>query len=163
MTESGHFVMKDSEQSDHTKNSEETDNVSLSRHHQAQDAEILPYRDPALVEKFLEKPLPEIAAIVTGALSLGRSDAVLAGGRLIQAALKGKLLQQASREIEQLIEKGKIKADYAATKHGFKSLVELLEFIDSEVPDEDRLKAVMAMFTAVGLSGQGNSRPAHLQ
>ncbi|MCH6553109.1 MAG: hypothetical protein IH793_02965 [Acidobacteria bacterium] len=97
----------------------------------------------------MDQPLPKIAEALTGALSLGRSDAILAGGRLVQAALKGKLMKQVGREIKHLVEKGRINEDYANTKFGFKSLAELLEFIDRELPDEDRLRAVKAMFLAV--------------
>ena len=113
------------------------------------DPELIPFRDPESLAKFMDQPLMTIAEAVTGALALGYSDAILVGGRLVQATLKGKLLKQVAREIQDLIEKGRIKEDYANSKYGFKSLVELLEFIDSEVPDEDRLQAVKAMFVAV--------------
>ena len=113
------------------------------------DPELIPFRDPEALTRFMDQPLQTIAAALTGALSSGYSDAVLIGGRLAQSALRGKLYQQVGREIKDLISKGKIKEDYANSKYGFKSLVELLEFIDSEVPDEDRLHAVKAMFCAV--------------
>lgn len=115
----------------------------------SRDVEIIPFRDSESLAKFMDQPLITIAEAVTGALSLGNSDAILVSGRLVQATLKGKLLKQVAREIRGLIEKGRIKEDYANSKYGFKSLVELLEFIDSEVPDEDRLQAVKAMFVAV--------------
>ena len=147
------FMSKEPEQPDPKKDAEETNNVSLSTLPQAQDVEIIPFRDPALLEQFLDQPLTKIAEGITGALSLGRSDAVLLSGRLVQAALKGKIFQQWAREMKQLIEKGKINEDYAETRYGFKSLAELLEFIASEVPDEDRLKAVKSMFVALNSPG----------
>lgn len=113
------------------------------------ELEIIPLRDPALLTQFLHEPLPKIAAAVTGALSVGRSDAILMGGRVVQAAIKGRALQQVAREIQALIEKGQIKEDYANSENGFKSLEELLMFIDDEVPQEDRIKAVKAMFVAI--------------
>lgn len=113
------------------------------------DPELIPFRDPVSLAKFMDQPLMTFAEALTGALALGEKDAILICGRLVQATLKGRLLQQAAREINDLIEKGRIKEDYANSKYGFKSLVELLEFIDSEVPDEDRLQAVKAMFVAV--------------
>jgi len=128
---------------------EETRNAEIVRLPRSVETEIAQFRDPEALARLLDQPLITIAETVTGALSLGRSDAILIGGRLVQAALKGKLLTQVGREINQLIEKGKIREDYAKTKFGFKSLVELLEFIDSEVPDEDRLRAVKAMFIAI--------------
>jgi hypothetical protein len=114
-----------------------------------QPVEIVPFRDPQALADFLNQPLLKIAEALTGLLSMGRSDAVLATGRIAQAALRGKILTQLGREIRQLVEKGKIKEDYASTKYGYKSLVELLEFIDSEVPDEDRYEAVRTMFEAI--------------
>ena len=113
------------------------------------DDEIIPFRDPQSLAKFMDQPLITIAEAVTGALSLGYSNAILVSGKLVQATLKGTLLKQVASEIKELIEKGRIKEDYANSKYGFKSLVALLEFIDSEVPDEDRLQAVKAMFVAV--------------
>jgi hypothetical protein len=115
--------------------------------------EDIPPRDPQLLNQFLQEPFEKIAAAMTGALSAGRTDAVLMGGRIVQAALKGRALQQVSREIRDLIKKGQIKEDYASSKNGFKSLEELLMFIDSEAPDEDRLKAVKAMFVAINSVG----------
>lgn len=136
-------------QSDERKELRGTEIVPLSKHEPADEGEIIPFRDSELLAEFLDQPLPKIAEALTGALSLGRSDAILAGGRLVQAALKGKLMKQVGREIKHLVEKGRINEDYANTKFGFKSLAELLEFIDRELPDEDRLRAVKAMFLAV--------------
>ena len=109
----------------------------------------LMFRDPNLLKPFLEEPIIKIAEFITGGLSMGSSDLIHMGGRLVQGAIKGHLLTQASREINKLVEEGKIKEDYAETKYGFKSLEELLSFIDSEAPDEDRFKAVKAMFFAL--------------
>jgi len=118
-----------------------------TRPERAADQEIL--RDSEALAAFLDQPLIKIAELVTGLLAGGRSDFVLAGGRLVQAALKGKIFKQLGVELRALMEKGRINEDYAKTKYGFKSLVELLDFIDSEVPDEDRLNAVKAMFLAL--------------
>ena len=63
--------------------------------------------------------------------------------------LKGNAFEQVGIEIQALKEKGKIPDDYAERKYGFQSLGELLNFIDSEVPDADRLQAVKAMFYAL--------------
>lgn len=59
------------------------------------------------------EPLGTIAATVTGLLASGRSDFALASGRVLQAALKGKLLQQVGKEIDKLVEKGNLREDYA--------------------------------------------------
>jgi len=111
--------------------------------------EIIPYENPEALAKFLNQPEVKIAELVTGALAMGRSEAVLLGGRLIQGALKGNLMKQVGREIKNLIDRGRIKEDYAKTKYGFQTLAELLSFIDSEIPDSDRFKAVKALFYSI--------------
>jgi hypothetical protein len=103
---------------------------------------------PEGLQEFLREPFGAIAAAVTGALASGRAEFILAGGRILQAALKGHLYEQVAKEINTLTEKGKLKEDYADEPLGFKSLQELIEFIDSEAPDEDRLRGVQAMFYA---------------
>jgi hypothetical protein len=101
------------------------------------------------LEQFLKQPYSTIAAVVTSVLASGRSEAVLAAGRILQAAFIGHTVEQVGKEISTLIEKGKLKEDYANESVGFKSLQELVEFIDAETPDEDRLRGVKAMFYAV--------------
>ena len=106
-------------------------------------------RNPKFLKQFLEQPRLKIAEAITGALSAGTSGLVTAGGRLIQGAIKGNLYIQFGREINKLIEDGKIKEDYPNKKYGFQSLADFLNFIDSEAPDEDRFKAAKAMFFAL--------------
>jgi len=125
---------------------------------------IIPYQDPKALAEFLDQPQVKIAEFVTGALSMGKSEAVLIGGRLVQGALKANLMKQLGREIKFLIEKGKIKEDYANKKYAFQTLAELLAFIDSEVPDEDRFKAVKALFySLINKDTQSGSEILHYQ
>ena len=111
---------------------------------------VVPYRDIDALEKFLSQPKKVIAEDIvsglTGVFASGSSGIVLAASRIVQGALKGRMMAQAGKEIREFIEKGKLKEDYAETKYGFQSLAELLNFIDSEAPDEDRFEAVKAMF-----------------
>jgi hypothetical protein len=67
--------------------------------------------------------------------------------------LKGRLFQQFSREVKKLREAGKIAADFAESKYGGQTWVELLRIIDEESPDADRLEALKAMFFAVNKVG----------
>lgn len=113
------------------------------------EGELIPFRDPDLLSEFLNQPATKIAEAITGALSLNKSEVIMTGGRIIQGAIKGKAMKQLGRELKELIERGKIKEDYAETKYGFKSLAEILEYIDQEFPDEDRLIAVKALFFSI--------------
>lgn len=116
---------------------------------------IEPFREAILPEntdelaKFMDQPLTVIAQTITGALASGPKAWTLMTGHLVQGILKGKLFQQVCQEIKELRDKGKIPDDFAETKYGFKSWVELLKVIDEEAPDEDKLEALRAMFYSV--------------
>ena len=76
----------------------------------------------------------------------------VASGHILQAALKGRGWKQVLEEVHKLQKKGKIRSDFADQKNGLESLAEVLQFIDEETPDEDRLRAVKAMLVALNAS-----------
>lgn len=106
-------------------------------------------RDSEVVRAFLDDPLPTVTAMITGALASGHQQMVLAGGHLVQALLQGRALKQFGKEVDEWRKKGKLREDYADTKYGFHSLVDLMTMIESDAPDEDKLHAAKAMFVAV--------------
>jgi hypothetical protein len=109
-------------------------------------AEIIRLEDAGALEEFLDQPLTAIAEATTALLPGMFAPAV---GRIVQGALRAKIFEQVGREVRQLREKGRIPDDFAAKKYGFKSWVELLTIIDEDMPDEDRLEALKAMFYSV--------------
>lgn len=111
--------------------------------------DVMIMRDPALLTEFMQQPTLKIAEAITGAMAQGWSGLAVSGGRIIQGAIKGKMMEQLGKELLRLVEDGKIKEDYAGSKYGFKTLAELLDFIDSEAPDEDRFIAVKSVFYAI--------------
>jgi hypothetical protein len=123
--------------------SDQSSETNLTRH--------LPddLRNSEVVRALVSDPLPTVAAMITAALGSGHAQMVLAGGRVAQAVLKGRALKQVAREIDELLKKGKIRGDYADTKYGFRTLVELLSAIEEDASDEERLYAAKAMFVAV--------------
>jgi hypothetical protein len=111
--------------------------------------EIAQLQDPSALEEFLEQPALYIAETITGALAVGKTGAMVAGGRIVQGILKGRRLKQFGAEFKKLRDAGKIPEDFADKKHGFQTWVELMTIIDEETPDNDRLDALKAMFFAV--------------
>lgn len=103
-------------------------------------------RDPSLLADFLDQPKIKIAEAITGLITSDKKELFGILGRLVQARISGRAMEQIGRELQILKEKGKIKENYAETKFGFKSLGDILMFIESEAPDEDRLKAVKTLF-----------------
>jgi hypothetical protein len=78
---------------------------------------------------------------------------MVAGGRIVQALLKGRLFKQWASEFKKLREAGRIPDDFAEKPYGFQTWVELMTIIDEETPDADRLEALKAMFLAVNKVG----------
>jgi|SRR5229473_269994 len=125
---------------------------------------IVRLQDPTVIEEILENPLPVLAEIVTGYIETGNGFWAGFGARLAQAALKGRVFEQFGREFKQLRDKGKIPDNFAEKKYGYKSWVELLTVLDEEVPDEDRLEALNAMFYSVNKIGvTGGEKIANYQ
>lgn len=109
----------------------------------------LKLESPEDIKNFLEKPTIAIAEFLTGLLSANNSlpaPYILSAGKIVQATVKGKLLTQLGREIEEYRKKGRIKEDYFATHRNQASLLELLKFIDDEVPDDEVFRAMKSIF-----------------
>jgi len=112
-------------------------------------SDIAKLQDGGVLSDFLEQPLTFIAETITGALAIGKTGATVAGGRIVQALLKGMAFKQWNEEFRRLRDTGRIPADFADSKFGFQTWVELMTVIDEETPDADRLEALKAMFYAV--------------
>lgn len=110
---------------------------------------IIHLQDPTFLEKFLGQPLTLIADTINGALGIGTKRVLASGGRIVHALLKGRLLTQWSYEFKTLRSAGCLKEDFADTKYGFQSWIELMTIIDEESPDADRPEALKAAFYAV--------------
>lgn len=111
--------------------------------------DIFKLQHPRFLEEFLDQPLTYIAESVMGALETGTRGLTMAGGRIVQALLKARLFQQWNEEFRTLRELGRLKEDFADTKYGFQTWVELMTIIDEESPDPDRLESLKSMFYAV--------------
>jgi hypothetical protein len=111
--------------------------------------DIIKLEDPRFLETFLDQPLTFIAETITGALATGPRGMLASGSRIVHALLKGRLFIQWGYEFKTLRDAGRLKEDFADTKYGFQTWVELMSIIDEESPDADRLDALKAMFYAV--------------
>ncbi len=103
------------------------------------------------IQEFLDKPTLSIAEALTGLLAdngLIPKSYILSAGRIVQGAIKGKLLTQLGLELSEYRKKGRIKEDYFASHKNQVTLLELLEFIDTEIPDEEIFNAVKSIFFA---------------
>jgi hypothetical protein len=115
----------------------------------ADSAEVARVELATELERVLQLGATAIAEAIPGLFASGKWGAARVGGRIVQGALKYKLFQQVSKEIQELRAKGKIADEFAEKKYAFNSGVELLTVMDNETPDEDRLEALKAMFYSV--------------
>lgn len=98
------------------------------------------------VYHFLQQPTIAIAEFLTGLLANESSAYKLSAGKLIQGAVKGKFLSELGKEIKKYREEGRIKEDYFASNKNQLSLLELLKFIDGDVPDEEVFNTMKGIF-----------------
>ena len=105
------------------------------------------------IANFIQQPAVKIGEALTGILASDFSELKFAAGRVLQGAIKYKLLTQLGKELKEFAEKGKIKGDYFATNREQASLIELLKFIDGEIPDEEVFKAMKSIFFTGILKG----------
>lgn len=90
------------------------ESIVLKRTEMLRDAILTQNSDE--LARFMEEPIPAIAETTVGVLASGRADLVTTGGRIVQAILKARLLQQVGIESKKLREKGKIAEDFADEK-----------------------------------------------
>jgi hypothetical protein len=114
---------------------------------------IVKLQDPTELQRLLENPLEIISQIVSGYFASGNGYTAHAGFRIVQSAFKARLFESFNRELRELREKGKLPEEFSGNKNGYQSWIELLTVLDEEVPDEDRLEALKAMFFAVNKIG----------
>lgn len=110
---------------------------------------IVKLQDRTIIQQMLEQPFAVLAESLAGYFAVGNGFFASAGVRLAQSAFKGEVFQQFEKELRYLRKKGRIPDDFTEKKYGKKSWVELLTILDEEIPDEDRLEALKAMFYSV--------------
>lgn len=119
------------------------------------------YEDPRSLAQLLQQPTVKLAEVLTGVMAVGKQGLGVSLGRVASAALQGKMMHQVYNEVQNLIKEGKLDKDYASSKYGFRSLVDLINFIEEETPDEDQFNAVKTFFFAVGAVDSDEKQKAY--
>lgn len=92
-----------------------------------------------------EKILP-IAEFFTGVACSSRSDWGRSVGHIVQGVIGGRGLSNLQKEVECYIDAGRIKKDFVTSIQGERCLVELLKFLEQEIPDHDRLELLRRIY-----------------
>ncbi len=116
--------------------------------------EIIPLSDNAKLSRYIDQKTnaekaSDLIAFSSSLFAEGKSGAIQSLGRIAQGLIKGKFRQILWEEINKKIEAGKIPRNFWEKMRNFHSFSELLEFIDSENPDEERFNAAKAMFLSL--------------
>lgn len=111
-------------------------------------ADIAHLENPGVIERILSGSRTEKLAYVSSLLTSGLSKCALAGPRVALAAMAVEALTDFGREVSEWIKAGNLPEDFSGRPSGYQTWVELLQEIDSNPIDAERLKAMKAMFFA---------------
>ncbi len=106
---------------------------------------------PKDLVKILRDP-KKLAQFATGAVSTDRKAWVGSGFRVLQGVFARNGFRQLGREINAYMNEGRIKEDFLEDVSNQSTLMEILQSIDADLPDEDRLKAMRLIFLRAALS-----------
>jgi len=111
-------------------------------------ADIAHLENPGVIERILSSSRTERVAYVSALLTSGLSKYALAGPKVAFAAMAVEALTDFGKEISEWIKERRIPEDFAGRPSGYQTWVELLQEIDSNPTDAERLRAMKAMFLA---------------
>lgn len=105
--------------------------------------------DPAIIEKYLQDPALWFAEVLTGVATYGKKDFILAGGQIIQGAIKLDLWGELLHQLNKARKEGKTKSKFYESRNGRINFNELFSYLDKkDTPDEEIFKAMQAIFFA---------------
>ena len=111
-------------------------------------ADISHLQNPNVVERILARSRSEKIAYVSALITSGISQLVPAGPKVAAAAVAAEALTDFGKEVSEWIKENKIPEDFSGRPSVYQTWVELLQEVDSNPIDADRLKAMKAMFLA---------------
>lgn len=111
-------------------------------------ADIAHLGNTGVIERILTGSRTEKVSYVSALLTSGLSKYALAGPKVAFAAMTVEALTDFGKEVSGWIKERKIPEDFSGRPSGYQTWVELLQEIDSNPVDADRLKAMKAMFLA---------------
>lgn len=111
--------------------------------------EIVKSKAGELWEEFKKQPSTTILRIVTGVAVSDKKELILSGTKLARAFVGYQFRNQLVTEIENLIDKSKIDKGFLEEQYCQGAFFELLEAIDNDMPDKDRVTILKHLFYAI--------------
>ena len=101
------------------------------------------------IEKYLQNPALWFSEALTGAATYGKKDFILAGGQLVQGAIKLDLWGEFLYQLDKARKVGRTKKKFYESRNGKINFNELFSYLDkSDTPDEEVFRAMKAIFFA---------------
>ncbi|MHC5082902.1 MAG: hypothetical protein ACYTET_03045 [Planctomycetota bacterium] len=79
-----------------------------------------------------------VAAGLAGLATSEKKALTLSASHIFQGFLKGRFIDQFTKEWQEYVDKGKIEDDYETSSQHRDTLQEMLRFLDEECPDESK-------------------------
>lgn len=111
-------------------------------------SDIAHLEDPGVIERILSSSRTEKVAYVSALLTSGLSKFALAGPKVAFTAMVVEAATDFGREVSEWIKERRIPEDFSGRPSGYQTWAELLQEIDSNPIDAERLNAMKAMFLA---------------
>lgn len=111
-------------------------------------SDVVHLENPSAIERVLSGTRSEAVGYVGNLLQSALPRYIVAGPRVAWTALAIEALTDLSEEITAWVKEKKIPEDFSGRPYGYQTWVDLLQEIDSNPVDADRLKAMKAMFLA---------------
>jgi hypothetical protein len=111
-------------------------------------SEIAHLENPSVIERVLSTSRAEATAYVGKLLQTGAPRYILAGPKVAFTAMVIEALTDLGNEVAAWVKAGDIPKDFSGRPAGYQTWVDLLQEIDSNPIDVERLKALKAMFLA---------------
>ena len=93
-------------------------------------------------EGIVKSTLENLVQGLTGVATSNRSELIMSISGILQKLLAGDRLNAFLQEWNKLVEKGKVKEDYQNSEQHKICLLELLNFLDTDIADEKRFDAI---------------------
>lgn len=110
--------------------------------------DIVHLENPNVIDRILSRTRVEATAYVGKLLQSAVPRYVSAGPKVALTAVVIEALTDLGKEVSAWIKQGKIPEDFSGRPAGYQTWVDLLQEIDANPVDADRLKAMKAMFLA---------------
>jgi len=111
-------------------------------------ADVAHLENPNVIERILSASRAEKVAYVSALLTSGLPRLAFAGPKVAFTAMAVEVLTDFGKEVSEWIKRGVFPEDFSGRPSGYQTWVELLQEIDTNPTDADRLKAMKAMFLA---------------